>query len=276
MNFFKPILFLFVGMFLVNICVGQTKIMSFNIRYDNPNDGSNRWELRKSEVVALLNYYKPDFFGLQEALPNQIDYIAANLEAYNSIGHGRDGLDTNSEGTPIFYDRENFDLLNSDVFWLSETPEKPSKGWDASLNRIAVYGVFKSKDSGDIIHIFNVHFDHLGRIAREKSAEQLIKYIKTNNLLNERIVLMGDLNCLPTESPVKILNQYLEDSFKANELGTYGPFGTFNGFDTEKILTQRIDYIFVRNLDVYSYRAIDDKRKNNLYPSDHLPILIKL
>lgn len=263
-------------MFLVNICVGQTKIMSFNIRYDNLNDGSNRWELRKSEVVALLNYYKPDFFGLQEALPNQIGYIAANLEAYNSIGHGRDGLDSNSEGTPIFYDRENFDLLNSDVFWLSETPEKPSKGWDASLNRIAVYGVFKSKDSGDIIHIFNVHFDHLGRIAREKSAEQLIKYIKTNNLLNERIVLMGDLNCLPNESPVKILNQYLEDSFKANELGTYGPFGTFNGFDTEKILTQRIDYIFVRNLDVYSYRAIDDKRKNNLYPSDHLPILIKL
>ena len=87
---------------------------------------------------------------------------------------------------------------------------------------------------------------------------------------------MGDLNCLPIEMPIKILSQYLKDSFIENSHSVYGPIGTFNEFDIGRVLTQRIDYIFVRNIDVKSYRAIDDKRKNNLYLSDHLPLLIKI
>lgn len=255
--------------------IGQTKVMSFNIRYDNPDDGENWWEFRKSEVVTLLNHYQPDFFGLQEALPHQSDFIASKLQDYNHIGHGRDGIGTNSEGVPLFFNKDKYQLLKSELFWLSETPDKPSIGWDASLNRIVVYGRFKNKESGESIHVFNCHFDHLGAKAREKSAELLMKYLNQHQLLNEQIIVMGDLNCLPMDKPIKILSQHLKDCFAESIDGSYGPIGTFNAFDTQKVLTKRIDYIFVRNIMVSSYRAVDDKRKNNLYPSDHLPVLIK-
>ena len=271
----KPILIFCLLSLLGGTCFGQSRLMSFNIRYDTPRDGENWWDLRKAEVVELLKYYQPDFLGLQEAMPNQRDYVADQLATYAHIGHGRDGLNTNSEGVPLFYKKDKFDLLESDLFWLSETPDNPSKGWDAALNRIVVYGAFKDKMNGETLHIFNCHFDHQGRVAREKSAEQLIKYIKTRKLLSEKIILMGDLNCLPTEQPISILTQYLQDSYSENLAEAYGPIGTFNAFDTEKILTQRIDYIFVRNVEVKSYRSIDDRRKNNLYPSDHLPVLIE-
>ena len=249
--------------------------MTFNIRYDNPNDGDNWWEYRKDEVVKLLKYYNAEFIGLQEVMPNQREFVSNNLKTYAHIGHGRDGLNTISESIPIFYKKDKFDLVKSDIFWLSETPDIPSKGWDAALNRIVVYGAFESLTDGDTVHIFNCHFDHRGKEAREKSAELIIQYMKTNDLLNERVIVMGDFNSLPTDKPINILSQYLVDSYHEKSDNVYGPVGTFNQFDVERVLTQRIDYIFSRNVDVKTYRSIDDKRKNNLYPSDHLPVLVK-
>ena len=123
----------------------QTKIMSYNIRYDTQNDGENRWDLRKDELVKLLEYYNPDFIGMQEAMPHQFKFIAEHLDDYNYVGHGRDGLYTDSEATPIFYDFTKYQLLTKDLFWLSSTPKKISKGWDAALNRIVVYAKFKSR-----------------------------------------------------------------------------------------------------------------------------------
>lgn len=255
---------------------GQTKVMTYNIRFDNPDDGENAWEFRKNELIDLLKFYNPDFLGIQEALPNQIQTITENIEEYDHIGHGRDGLDTNSEGVPLFYNKKKFKLLESDIFWLSETPKKPSKGWDAAFNRIAVYGAFENLADGDTIYLINCHFDHLGKMAREKSAEQLVNFIDQKKLSENKVIVMGDFNSLPEEKPIKMLNQYLEDSYYGSKKVAYGPIGTYNDFNIEKRLTERIDYIFTQNIDVKSYRSIDDKRKNNLYPSDHLPILIKL
>ena len=275
MNTHKLILLLSALFLFVQCSHAQMKFMSYNIRYDNKDDGDNWWELRKDEVVHLLQYYSPEFIGLQEAMPNQLTFIADHLDNYNFIGHGRDGSGTDSEATPIFYNKYEFNLIKSDIFWLSETPKKPSKGWDASLNRIVVYGSFENQGTGDTLHVFNCHFDHLGAQARENSSKQLIDYIKDKNLSHKKIILMGDLNSLPSATPIKILGQFLKDSYQ-NHHRVYGPVGTFNQFDTKRVLTQRIDYIFVRNVEVKSYRAIDDKRKNNLYPSDHLPIIITL
>ncbi len=276
MNSIKIRLTIFILVFTNCICFGQTEVMSFNIRYDNPNDGENRWEFRKNEVVELLKYYKPDFLGIQEAMPNQSKFIANKLEAYGYIGHGRDGLNTDTESILLFYNKTKFKLLESNVFWLSETPEKASRGWDAKLNRIMVYGVFENKANGETLHIINCHFDHRGEIAREKSAEQLVNFIEKRKLSDENVIVLGDLNCLPSEEPIKILSRYLDDSYDDSHHILYGPIGTYNKFDIEKVLTKRIDYIFTRNIDVKSYRSIDDKRKNNLFPSDHLPILIRL
>ena len=258
------------------ICFSQTGIMTFNIRYDTPNDGENWWDYRKNEVVELLKNYKADFIGLQEAMPHQRDFIADNLINYDHIGHGRDGKNTDSEGVPLFYNTSAYKLLKSEVFWLSETPGKISRGWDATLNRIVVYGVFESKTTGDILYIFNCHFDHMGEIAREKSAELILQMIDEKKLNMEKVIVMGDFNALPAEEPIEILKRQLDDSFDSDDYPVDGPVGTFSGFNTEMELKDRIDYIFTRNIRVISYKSIDDKRKNGLYPSDHLPILIKI
>lgn len=276
MKFFKLILISTCISLFVSKSFSQTKIMSFNIRYDTPNDNENWWELRKDEVVEMLKYYSPDFIGVQEALPKQLNFLANNLNNYNYIGHGRDGLGSNSEGVPIFYNSAKYMLLEKNIFWLSETPEKVSRGWDAALNRIVVHGVFKSKITNQIVNIINTHFDHMGKNARFKSAELLITYIRKNNLTHKKIVLMGDLNCLPAESPINLLDQEFKNSYTIKGHPVYGPVGTFNGFDTTKPVTKQIDYIFTKNIDVKKYRCIDDRRKNNLYPSDHFPILIEI
>lgn len=276
MKYFKLIL-VFISLFLgFSSSFSQTKIMSYNIRYDTPNDGDNWWELRKDEVVELLKYYSPDFIGIQEAMPNQLKFVANNLDKYNYIGYGRDGLGTNSEGVPLFYNSNNYQLLGQEVFWLSETPQKISKGWDADFKRIVVYGKFKTKKSNQIVHIFNTHFDHKGENARLKSAELIVDYINKNQLADKKIVLMGDLNCLPSESPIKLLEQEFKNSYKIKSASVYGPIGTFNRFNTMKAATKKIDYIFTKNIDVKSYRCIDDRRKNNLNLSDHFPIIIEI
>jgi endonuclease/exonuclease/phosphatase family metal-dependent hydrolase len=276
MKYFKLILLLTSFSLVASSSIAQTKIMSFNIRYDNPNDGQNWWDLRKGEVIELLKYYHPDFLGIQEVLPNQLDFIAENLDTYHFIGYGRDGLDTNSEGAPIFYNSAKYQLLGKEQFWLSETPEEISRGWDAALNRIVVYGIFRNKATNQTIHVFNTHFDHMGENARLKSAELLVDFIRKNHLADKKVVLMGDFNILPSESPIKLLEQEFEDSYRIENIPVYGPIGTFSGFDTIKTVTKRIDYIFTKNIDIKSYRCIDDRRKNNLYPSDHFPIIIEM
>lgn len=275
MNYFKLILILSYTFLVVSNSYAQTKIMTFNIRYNTPNDGENWWDLRKDEVVESLKYYHPDFIGIQEATPNQLNFIANELDDYDYIGHGRDGLNTESEGVPIFYNNTKYELLETKVFWLSETPEKVSKGWDAAFNRIGVHGVFKNKTTNQIIDIINTHFDHEGEIARLKSAELLIDYVRKNNLTNKKTVLMGDFNCIPSESPIELLEREFKVSYKIKDFPVYGPVGTFNGFDTKGTVTKKIDYIFTKNIAVINYRCIDDRRKNNLYLSDHFPIMIE-
>ncbi len=252
----------------------QTEVMSFNIRYDSPEDNENWWEYRKVEVVDLIKNQQSDFVGIQEATPNQLVYLDRELDSYDHIGFGREGLNSNSEGVPLFYLKNKYSLLKYEVFWLSGTPKKASLGWDASYKRIVVYGAFKNQETGEIWHILNSHFDHQGKIAREKSAELILDYIEDQYISSEKIVLIGDLNCLPSEKPIQILKQKFKDAADSDEV--FGPSATFNAFDTEKNPTKRIDYIFTRNLKINSFSTIDLRRKNNLYISDHFPIVIQV
>jgi len=275
MKFYRFI-YLLMGCILVgNLSFSQTKIMSYNIRYDNPNDGLNRWDLRKDEIVQLLKYYHADFIGIQEALPQQVQFIADHLDQYKYIGHGRDGLGTNSESTPIFYNSSKYKLLKEELFWLSPTPKKVSKGWDAALNRIVVYAKFRSRKTKKIIHVFNTHFDHIGEQARLNSAALIVDFIRNKKLTNKKIVVMGDFNLLPKTPPIMLFEQELDNSYKTKNTIAYGPKGTFNGFATDTEVTEQIDYIFTKNVPVKSYRCIDDRRANNRQLSDHFPLLIE-
>lgn len=248
--------------------------MTYNIRYDNRDDGDNWWGYRKEELTDLLQYYRADFIGLQEALPQQTEFIDEQLADYSYIGFGRDGEGTNSEGAPIFYQPTRHKLLAQQVIWLSETPTKVSKGWDAALNRICVYGVFETIGQADTIHVFNCHFDHRGAQARLESARLLTQLLTQYDLQDQQVVLMGDLNAEPDDEPLQLLRAHFDDSYTTASRPPYGPVGTWCGFDTSLAATKRIDYVLSKNLTATHHRAIDDRRKNNLYPSDHLPVLV--
>ena len=247
--------------------------MTYNIRLDNREDGINRWDERKKGLVSLIKKLNPDILGIQEGLPNQILYLSKQLNEYSMIGEGRDGKN-DGEYSAIYYKNKKLKLEKDETFWLSETPEKPTIGWDAALNRIATVGVFTTLNSNKKLVVYNSHFDHIGKIAREKSVNVIINHIKLNDYFKNAIVVMGDFNSVPSETPIKLLKESLDDSF--NEIHQKKPFGTFNGFDLKSKLTSRIDYIFTKNLNIYEYKHVSKKLPNGHWPSDHLPIFITI
>ena len=255
---------------------GQTSVMTFNIRYDNPEDNDNWWEHRKLSILKMFNFYSPEIIGIQEGLNNQVKYIKKNLPDYNYIGVGRDDGKKKGEYTAIFYKKKKLKLISSKTYWLSETPEKVSIGWDASMERIVTFGEFLDLRVQESFFIFNCHFDHRGEISREKSAELLLNFIKNKGIENKKIIVMGDLNCLPDSKPINTLKSKLEDSHDISIREPYGPIGTSNGFDLNKVIKNRIDYIFTKNIKVIDHRIIDDRRENNLFISDHLPVITKM
>lgn len=263
-------------LFLTQVSIGQAgSAMTFNIRYDNPGDGKNQWANRKKELGQLIQYYQPAFLGVQEALHHQVEYLATELFQYKKIGVGRDDGKTKGEYAAIFYDTSQYDLIFQETFWLSENPAAVSVGWDASMERICTFGYFQLKDSEQKILVLNAHYDHIGPLARKESSALILKKIANWNKANDPVLLMGDLNCTPDQEPISILLKGLVDAASGLRTGIYGPAGTFNGFDESMIMENRIDYILVKDLQVKTYRHIDDRMKNNNCISDHLPVYIR-
>ncbi len=270
-RFSTLLLFVFAWSFSQNL-----KVMSFNIRLNVDSDKENSWTNRKQDVVDLLSYYHPDYFGVQEALPEQMKDIKNGLKNYDYVGVGRDDGKEKGEFSAIFYDTERLQVIKSGTFWLSETPEKPSKGWDAAYNRVCTYAVFKDKKSKKEFLAMNLHFDHVGNVARVKSADLILKKIKEINPKNLPLTLSGDFNLTDDTEPIKIISQNLKDSFYNSEKKHYGPKGTFTAFNVTEVPQDRIDYIFVKGFKIKSNRHINDRRENLLYPSDHFPVLTEL
>lgn len=271
--------FRFSIVFLMLFALGFSQdltVMSFNIRLNVASDKENAWPERKQDVSDLLTYYHPDYFGVQEALPEQMKDIKSGLKNYDYIGVGRDDGKEKGEFSAIFYDTNRLDVVKSGTFWLSETPEKPSKGWDAALNRICTYAIFKDKKSKKKFLAMNIHFDHIGNVARVKSSELILKKIKELNPENLPVTLSGDFNLTDDTEPVKILSQNMKDTFYHSETKHYGPVGTFTAFNVNESPKERIDYIFTKDFKIKSHRHINDRRENLLYPSDHFPVIVNL
>lgn len=249
-------------------------IITYNLRYDNPNDGINRWDVRKNNVINLLEKYNPDVFGTQEGLNHQLDYLNANLKDYTYVGVGRDDGKKKGEYCAIFYKKDRFKLLKQSTFWLSNTPDKISVGWDAVLERICTYVLLQDRKNGNCFYAFNAHLDHIGKIAQYKSSQLIVKKIKEINTQNYPALLMGDLNLKPDNKTIKYLGTEMFDSNIKNKKNVN--MGTFNAFKHEQKVTDRIDYIFTNDkFTVKSSRIIDDK-VDTRYPSDHLPVFVKL
>jgi endonuclease/exonuclease/phosphatase family metal-dependent hydrolase len=252
-------------------------IMTYNIRYDNPNDGENQWSNRKEFLSNQIAYNEVDIFGIQEGLQHQVLYLDSVFVDYNYIGVSRDDGKTKGEYSAIFYNSKKFKVIENNTFWLSETPNEISVGWDASMERICTYGLFETITTKQQFFVFNTHFDHIGNEARLKSTQLILQKINELNPENLPVLVMGDFNLTPVTAPIQKLSKALNDSKKVSKLKPFGPKGTFNAFRFNEPVTARIDYIFTskNTISVEKYAVLSDS-KDCKYPSDHLPVFIEI
>lgn len=259
--------------FLIQPVSSQSiKAMTYNIRYSIPSDSRDNWDSRKDKMAQLFNHYKPDVFGIQEGMIHQLEFLDNKLEDHKYLGAGREDGKQKGEFSAIFYNKKKLRLLNQNTFWLSESMETGSKGWNAGYIRICTYALFEERTSQKKFWVFNTHFDHIGAEARLNSGHLVLKEIKRINKDRYPLVLMGDLNDSPGSEVIELLKSELSDASESTIQPLYGPQGTFSGFQPKKEINRRIDYIFVSDFKVLSYSHIDDRLDFKTSISDHLPV----
>lgn len=246
------------------------RVMSYNIRYDNPGDIPN-WEQRRPHLLDQILFLEPDILGVQEALPHMVAQMAQHLDGYAHYGKGRDD-GVKGESTTIFFRRDRFDLLESHTYWCSHTPDVPSIGDDAALPRTFTRLVLKERQTGRLWDVRNAHLDHVGKIARENCAHQ-IKALPIHP--QARLVVMGDFNSGIDSPAYRVLidsaEPRLRDARRASRR-MFGPEGTFNDFDIRQS-GQAIDHIFVgTGLTVARFATLTDSINGQVI-SDHYPLV---
>jgi len=255
----------------------QIEVMSYNIKYANENDGENSWSKRKDYITNQIKFYEPQIMGLQEAVLIQLEHFKANLPRYDYVGVAREDGKQKGEYTAVFYDTTRFEMEENHTFWLSETPEKVSVGWDAALPRVCTWVRLKDRNSGERFLVFNSHFDHIGKKARYESAKLILKKIEEVNSEDLPVILMGDFNLDPEAEGIKLMADQLNDSKRVSKKVSFGPEGTFNGFKFHEPVGKRIDYIFTSedDIEVLKYGVLTDS-KDHKYPSDHFPVFVEV
>ena len=250
----------------------RLKVASYNLRMDTPSDSGNAWTYRKEEVKALISYHDFDLVGTQEGFIHQLRGIL-ELPEYTFFGAGRDDGKEAGEHSAIIYKKNRFTIIESGNFWLSETPDQPGKGWDATCcNRICSWAKFKENKSGETFYFFNVHFDHQGVVARRESGKLMVQKMK-EIAKDAKVICTGDFNSTPETEHILLISSWLNDSRTVSQLPPYGPEGTFNSRFANPIGPSRIDYIFVTpGIQVLKQAHLTDN--NGLhYPSDHIPAI---
>ena len=253
------------------------RVMSFNIRLNVDSDGDDAWPHRTDAVSRIMQ--DADVVGVQEALPGMLEDLDTRLEGWARIGIGRDA-DGGGEYSAIYYRTDRLELAEGDTFWLSTTPDVPgSKDWDAAITRIATWGRFRDRVSGDELTIINTHFDHVGQTAREHSAQLIVD--RFDDLAGDGpVVLMGDFNVTPDNPVYPVLTDGtgLHDARLVSSTPPTGVAATWNGFGRDE-LVRRIDFVFVRGLAVERFATRDETigevlgTDNPRYPSDHFAVM---
>lgn len=274
----KRLFAIFTLLLLTTAATGQqVEVMSFNLRYSNDGDGDNKWELRKEAVVECINDFTPDIIGTQEALATQIEYLDKHLAGYGRVGVAREDGKRDGEYSAIFYNKERFELISSDNSWLSETPDKPSFGWDAACKRIITTAVLRDKKCGKIVHAINTHFDHEGKEARRQSPKFVLERVQRAG--SDAVIFTGDLNAGHGSEPINLLlsDGRLKDSYSEAKKQR-GPGYTYHGFTGAPTSSGNmvIDYIMYND----SFKAIENRTIESRYMgrfvSDHYPVFAKL
>ena len=253
-------------------------VMSFNIRLNTAADSLNAWPYRKDKAASQILFHEAHIVGVQEALHDQMADLQQRMTTYKYVGVGRDDGKEKGEYSAIFYDTTRLQALQSQTFWLSETPTVPgSKSWDAAITRVVTWARFKDRKTGKIFFVFNTHFDHKGQEARRQSAHLLLQKVKELAGRNPAVIT-GDFNATPADEPIQVIvtngnTDKLVDSKAISQHPHYGPTGTFNGFQPKETSNDPIDYIFIKNGVKVLKHATLSQTWEGRFSSDHFPVL---
>ncbi|MEH0158343.1 endonuclease/exonuclease/phosphatase family protein [Limibacter armeniacum] len=254
----------------------EVNTLTFNIRYHDTIPGLNHWESRREEVAEILKQSKADFIGLQEAEPTQIAYLDMQLHmSYDCVFRTREAKPTEGEATPIFYDKRKWKLINSGTRWLSDTPDSAgSKTYGNFYPRIYTWGAFQMIGSTKMVYVYNTHFDHQSKKARDQSARQIVRAIMEKG--HRPVILMGDFNA---ESGDESIN-YLTHNGYISFMDAYGKDSTsvtYHGWEPkDEFPGKRIDYIMMSTGSEVIDKKVITAEQGNHPPSDHYPVWVKM
>ena len=247
------------------------KVMSYNIRLGSGKDGTNSWALRYTATEEMLKDQKPDVFGVQEALDYQVHYIE-DMCGYESVGVGREDGKKEGEHMSIFWNKKIVSMLKWGTFWLSETPQKPSKGWDAACFRTATWALMKDKRTGKKFYFVNTHLDHEGKEAQKNGLKLIVEKIAEMNPEGLPMVLTGDFNIEPSNPALADLDARMQSTRKIAE--KTDDLTTYNGWGKSSMM---IDYIYVSGFSSCpEYQTVTKRYADRKFISDHYPICATL
>ena len=246
------------------------KVMSYNIRLGSAQDGTNSWALRYTATGKMLEDQKPDVFGVQEALEYQVRYIE-EMCGYESVGVGRENGKKEGEHMSIFWNKKTVKLLKWGTYWLSETPDTPSKGWDAACMRTATWALMKDKKTGKKFYFVNTHLDHKGRQAQKNGLKVIVERIAEMNKEGYPMVLTGDFNVRPDNICLIDLDRMMTSTRKiAKKTDNHATYNGWGRSDAGNI----IDYIYVSGFSsVPEYQTVTKKFGKIAFISDHYPVM---
>ena len=254
-------------------------VMSFNIRYGTADDGDDSWQHRRDAVIEVIEAFRVDVLGLQEALHFQLEELAEALPRYRRVGVGRDDGIESGEYAAILYDAARFEAVEQGTFWFSEQPEEPgSTSWGNDIPRICTWARLRDAESGRAFYVYNVHWDHRSQPSRERSAELLLERIEERGAPQDPVIVTGDFNAGEDNPAFRALLRStaapLADTFREVRPDA-ADVGTFNGFEgaTEG---DKIDAVLASPQWAVMAADIVRSTRDGRYPSDHFPVIATL
>lgn len=259
----------------------EISVVSFNVRLDSPQDGEDRWENRRQAAAEMIRRERPTLVGLQEAQPHQLGFLAASCPDYAWYGLGREsgkipsetGEYPSEETMAVMWRKSDVELLDRGTFWLSETPDSVSKGWDAYCNRTCTWGLFRCKDSGRKFYFFNTHLDHIGQTARTESMKLIAARLGGIDVEGVPTFLTADFNSRTTDACFAPLHACMADARTEAPLTDDKP--SWNGYG-RKSTPNWLDHIFFagEGCRAVEFRTLTDDY-GAPYISDHYPVLAR-
>ncbi len=253
---------------------GPVRVMSYNIRYDNPDDRPG-WAQRQGPMLDQIRFTAPDILGVQEALPHMLTALAAGLPGYDHYGQGRDGRGADGgergESTAIFYSRARFALVQAETQWCSATPDRPSKAEGAGSPRTITRLLLTDRSSGALYDVRNVHFDNVSDRARSDCARQVLAMPAA---AGARLIVLGDFNSDAGGGAYRLLASAMADARRVSPV-VFGPDGTFNDFDIRQT-GPALDHILIgAGLAAVRFATLTDSIQGQVI-SDHFPVVADL